>query len=170
MNKRIILISVLLILLAGIFGYEWMTMHRGNGAGNNPIFTISTSTVNTITYTNDQYKFNVTLPQTWKGYSIVMDTWKGNPGTEQGPLLSIRNPKWTTGKPYQDVPIMIFTLSQWDSLQKDQFHVGAAPINPSELGRNATYVFALPARYNFAYATGWEEVQAILDSRPLTTF
>jgi len=44
---------------------------------------------------------------------------------------------------------MVFTLSQWDSLQKYKFHIGAAPIGPSELGRNTKYIFELPARYNF---------------------
>jgi len=39
-----------------------------------------------------------------------------------------------------------------DSLQQEKFHIGAAPINPSELGRNTKYVFALPARYNYAFS------------------
>jgi len=62
---------------------------------------------------------------------------------------------------------MIFTLDQWASLLKDEFRVGAAPIPPSELGRNAKYVFALPARYNFAFPTGFEEVEDILKGNPL---
>ena len=44
---------------------------------------------------------------------------------------------------------------------------GAAPINPSELGRNKRYVFALPPRYNFAFPTGYEEVEEILEGKPL---
>jgi hypothetical protein len=62
---------------------------------------------------------------------------------------------------------MIFTLEQWNSLQKDKFHIGAAPINPSELARNNKYVFALPARYNFAFPKGYEEVENILSSKPI---
>ncbi|HEY1500297.1 MAG TPA: hypothetical protein VGF88_12015 [Acidobacteriaceae bacterium] len=31
----------------------------------------------------------------------------------KGPLLSIRNPHWTEANPWQDIPIMIFTNSQW---------------------------------------------------------
>ena len=57
---------------------------------------------------------------------------------------------------------MVFTLDQWDRLNKDEFHIGAAPINPSELGRNKDYVFALPARYNYAFPLGYEEVEQIL--------
>jgi hypothetical protein len=72
--------------------------------------------------------------------------------------------------PYQDIPIMIFTIAQWNDLQTDKFHIGAAPINPSELGRNNKYVFALPARYNFAYPEGFQEVEQILSTSPLHTF
>jgi hypothetical protein len=35
------------------------------------------------------------------------------------------------------------------------------------LGRNNRYVFALPARYNFAFPEGYEEVEKILESKPL---
>jgi hypothetical protein len=128
-------------------------------------------------YRNSQYGFSFTLPASWKGYSIVTDQWQGYTSGElgdvlaqQGPLISIRHPLWTSADPRQDIPIMVFTLPQWDSLQREEFHIGAAPIGPSELGRNAKYVFALPARYNFAFPTGWEEVQKILDGKPLHAF
>ncbi|MDD2756827.1 MAG: hypothetical protein PHS80_15045, partial [Methanothrix sp.] len=61
----------------------------------------------------------------------------------------------------------IFTLAQWDDLLAEKFHIGAAPIGPSELGRNADYVFALPARYNYAFPTGYEEVDQIIQGKPL---
>lgn len=59
---------------------------------------------------------------------------------------------------------MVFTPAQWNSLQGDEFHIGAAPMNPSELGRSSQYVLALPARYNYAFPTGYEEVEQILKS------
>ncbi len=126
-------------------------------------------------YQNTQYGFSVSLPENWKGYSIVAGTWKGFANTgpagdttvTQGPLLSIRNPAWTAQKPYQDIPIMVFTLSQWDSLLRNKFMVSAAPMNPSLLGFNATYVFALPARYNYAFPAGYEEVSTLLAGKPL---
>jgi hypothetical protein len=65
---------------------------------------------------------------------------------------------------------MVFTIAQWDLIQQEQFHVGAAPINPSELGRNVKYVFALPARYNYAFPTGYQEVEKILEGKPLRGF
>jgi len=123
-------------------------------------------------YTNDQYGFRFSLPDTWEGYSIITDTWAGFPAgseeaSETGPLISIRHPLWTEDAPRQDIPIMIFTMEQWEALQAGDFHIGAAPVGPGELGRNDTYVFALPARYDYAYPPGYEEVDDILNSDPL---
>ena len=65
---------------------------------------------------------------------------------------------------------MVLTVSQWNLLQQEKFHIGAAPVNPSELGRNIRYVFALPARYNYAFPTGYKEVEQILRDDPLQAF
>lgn len=128
-----------------------------------------------ILYRSTQYGFVFSLPESWKGYSIVTDKWEGaalrGPQSgkivETGPIVSIRHPQWTSQNPRQDIPIMIFTLAQWRSLQRGEFHIGAAPVGPSELGRNTRDVFALPARYNYAFPTGYEEVEEILKSNPL---
>ena len=126
-----------------------------------------------IVYDNTQYGFEFSLPNTWKGYSIVMDEWEGYPLEDAitenvvGKLIYIRHPEWTSEKPRQDIPIMIFTIEQWNSLQKEEFHIGAAPIGPSELGRNSQYVFALPARYNYAFLTGYEEIETIVEKDSL---
>jgi hypothetical protein len=64
---------------------------------------------------------------------------------------------------------MVFTLNQWNSLRQEVFHIGAAPVAPSELGRNNYYVFALPARYNYAFPPGFKEVENILANHPLQT-
>ena len=144
----------------------------------------STSTETTLTqeqqqviYTNTQYGFSFSLPLSWEGYQIIESKWEGYaPGSqgdvtiEQGPIISIRHPEWTSANPRQDIPIMVFTLAQWDLLQQDKFHIGAAPIGPSELGSNIKYVLALPARYNFSFLEGYEEVEKILESNPLKTF
>lgn len=131
-----------------------------------------------IEYRNNEYGFRFALPTSWKGYSIVAAQWEGFvPGgpqgdvtTETGPMISIRHPQYTSQNPRQDIPIMVLTINQWNSLQQDKFHIGAAPINPSELGRNSTYVFALPARYNYAFPTGFEEVEKILQDKSLQAF
>jgi hypothetical protein len=119
-----------------------------------------------LTYTNKTYGFRFTLPVSWKGYSIVEKTW----GDGKGPLISIRHPLWTAENPRQDIPIMVLTFAQWDQVQQGTLAVSAAPIGPDELGRNHKYVFALPPRYNFAFPTGYEEVQDILSHHPLQAF
>jgi hypothetical protein len=128
-----------------------------------------------IIYNNTQFGFAITLPQSWQNYSIVTTQWQGiaiegpqnGKVVQSGQIISIRHPQWTATVPRQDIPIMIFTLNQWNSLQKAEFSVGAAPIPPSELGRNSRYVFALPARYNYAFPVGFEEVETILNGKPL---
>jgi hypothetical protein len=133
-------------------------------------------TETSIEYRNDEYGFTFSLPLGWKGYSIVNQTWEGNPidvtnGPKvNGPELLIRHPLWTTEAPRQDIPILVFTHSQWDLVQAEKLSLGAAPIGPSELGRNEKFVFGLPARYNFAYPTGFEEVDQIIQGNPLHAF
>jgi hypothetical protein len=126
-----------------------------------------------ILYENTEYGFTFELPKSWEGYKIVSDSWEGISADQQiiesGQILSIRHPESTEEKPKQDIPIMIFTLNQWSILEKGEFHIGAAPVGPSILGQNNEYVFALPARYNYAFPEGYEEVENILENNPLQT-
>ena len=124
-----------------------------------------------IVYRNLQYGFCFLLPADWKGYTIVVDQWSGNvldkPQKESGPQLSIRNPKWTKADPWQDIPIMIFTPSQWKLVAADNLAVSAAPIGPSVLGQNEGYVFALPPRWiGFYDVKGIDEVQTLMNQNP----
>lgn len=127
-----------------------------------------------VVYENTEYGFRFELPDPWKEYKVITEKWEGTPleenqgGTEEGPKISLRHPDWTAEEPMQDIPILILTIDQWDALQAESFHIGAAPIEPKELGRNDNYVFALPARYNFAFPKGYEEVEDILSGNPLT--
>ena len=135
----------------------------------------TTQPARTLEYRNTQFGFSFSLPTSWQGYSIVVANWEGMPvdGTGpnvEGPEILIRHPLWTSANPRQDIPIMVFTPGQWQLIQLEKLAVGAAPIGPSELGRNADYVFALPARYNYAFPTGYEEVEKILESRPFQAF
>ena len=145
-----------------------------NTTANTPASPSSPDQANPIVYRNSQYGFNYTLPESWKGYSIVTSTWGGADvktlkTLATGPMLSIRHPQWTPENQRQDIPIMIFTVDQWNSLELGEFHIGPAPINPSKLGRNTKYVFALPARYNYAFPPGYKEVETILANNPLQT-
>ncbi|MBB6446755.1 hypothetical protein [Bacillus benzoevorans] len=151
---------------------------NGNWLINEVTLEARAEETNAVVYKNTQYGFNFTLPETWRGYSIVNDSWEGMSisGSEEqgvaatGPIILIRHPQWTSENPRQDIPIMILTVAQWNSMQNEEFHIGAAPIGPKELGRNTNYVFALPARYNYAFPTGFEEVEDILNNNPLQPF
>jgi hypothetical protein len=122
-------------------------------------------------YVNQQYGFRFDLPSDWKGYTVHSETWEGTtqtdpPRKEHGPKIILRDPRWTESAPRQDIPIMVFTLSQWNQ----DLVVSAAPVPPSELGRNTHYVFALPPRYNFAFPDGFQEVDTIIQGKPLHAF
>jgi hypothetical protein len=171
-------LTVVAIVIFGVLGY-FIFINKSAVVPPKDLnsVTVSNQPIAPIEYTNNQYGFNFTLPASWKGYAVINDEWVGNASgpqgdvvSEKGPLLSIRHPLWTAAKPRQDIPIMVLTLAQWNSLQKDKFHIGAAPIGPQELGKNNKYVFALPARYNFAFITGYQEVARILSGNPLKAF
>jgi hypothetical protein len=128
-----------------------------------------------ISYRNAEYGFSVTLPASWIGYRIVPGTREIRDVTSgeivaTAPTIVIRDPRWTTSTPRQDIPIDIYTPAEWEKITNEEYSVSAAPIPPSELGRNSRYVFALPARYNYAFPPGFEEVQKIIDGKPLAAF
>ena len=137
----------------------------------------SDPTGSVVEYRDTELGFSFSLPAGWEGFSVRSGQWQGLKSADQGdqivaqgPTVSIVHPKSTAEHPRQDIPIMVFTIPQWDQMQAGEWHVGAAPILPLELGRNSRYVFALPARYNYAFPDGWEEVEQILQEDPLVTF
>jgi len=140
--------------------------------------TATTTTSSTLAYSSNEYGFTVSLPESWQGYSVASSTWEGDTSGSasgeskltSGPIILIRHPLWTAAHPRQDIPVMVFTIPQWNELQADKYHIGAAPIGPTELGSNSTYVFALPARYNYAYLPGYEEVDQIVTGKNFTFF
>lgn len=127
--------------------------------------------------TNERYGFNFALPASWAGYKILEEEWTGRSlvagadgdDSVTGPLVIIRHPQWTQAKPRQDIPILVFTHEQWQAVEREELSLGAAPIPPTELGSNEKYVFALPARYNYEFLEGYEEVEEILAGNPLLT-
>ena len=164
-NIYIITVVVILVILVAVY---IVLIKKPIQAPVQNIPTPTAITVETQQYVNTQYGFSISLPSTWKGYTVVAENWTGTmvdnskSPSIQGPKLLIRHPLWTLENPRQDIPIMVFSKDQWNLIVNEKLSVGAAPIGPSELGRNANYIFALPARYNFAYATGFEEVQQII--------
>lgn len=134
--------------------------------------------VESIQYSARNYGFTIALPDSWEGYIIIKETWEGRSLeestsgqiTETGPKLLIRHPDWSPEAPRQDIPVLIFTMTQWDKVQNEMMSLGAAPVAPSELARNSTYVFALPARYNYEFLAGYREVEQILKENPIKTY
>lgn len=171
LKNKLVTGAVILFAVASLAG---CAAQRSSDTNPTPTAS-STPTVETsLTYSNTLYGFTFTLPLDWKGYTVVNDSWQGHDigstkTVQTGSLILIRNPQWTAAKKFQDIPIMVFTIGQWDSLNRTEYTVSAAPILPSELGRNAQFVFALPARYNYAFPEGYKEVDEILLGKPLHT-
>ena len=182
--KLLIIILFILIISIGVYkksiinkiydeSYFGKSLHSYTNTLTATSSNISTNDTK-IEYVNTEYGFTFSLPLSWKGYSIINSNWEGNlidASTNNknilGPKILIRHPLWTSKNPRQDIPIMIFTPNQWDLVQQEKISLGAAPIPPSELEGNNKYIFAIPARYNFAFPEGFEEVIKIIESKPL---
>jgi hypothetical protein len=177
MKKWIIfrLITLILLLLSALL-HGCTQSPKTDQPGEGP--TLSTGdTGSLVEYRDTELGFSFSLPAGWQGFSIQASQWEGLKSAdqgdqivEQGPTISIVHPKSTPEQPRQAIPIMVFSIAQWDQMQAGEWHIGAAPIGPLELGRNSRNVFALPARYNYAFPDGWEEVEQILQENPLMTF
>ena len=175
----ILMVAILLTGCAGESGANMPTPTPGQSATTSlaaePARSFDPQNAGQVTMYNTQYGFVFLLPQTWQGYTAEESTWEGvavsgdmaGKMVDSGPEIVIRHPQWSAETPRQDIPIMVFTRTQWEALGNETFHIGAAPVGPTELGRNSRYVFALPARYNYEYLFGYEEVESIIDSKPL---
>ena len=105
-----------------------------------------------VEYRNEAYGFSLRLPASWRGFKVQESQWEARSlvnGEDigvvaTGPRLSIIHPKSTPEKPRQDIPIMVFTQSQWGHLQREEWSVSAAPIPPASW--DATAVTSLPCR------------------------
>lgn len=176
-NYKLLLIACAVVCITIIVVYMLKVIPSAtNGQGTASSSVHSTAiTTSPVVFSSNDYGFSFALPDNWHGYSFVKDTWQGTSlangtVTQTGPKLLLRNPKWTEALPYEDIPILVFTVNQWGMYEREDFAVSAAPIPATELGRNNAYVFALPARWDFDYKQGVEEAQAIVASKPLKAF
>lgn len=127
-----------------------------------------------LVYRNIRYGFTFSLPTTWKNYGILVDNSptsfrdesNQNVREEVIPIIVIRNPHRTKSNPYQDIPIMVFTKAQWKTTDNGELMITAAPFGPTEIWRNAKYVFALPPRYNAGALEGYNQVDDIIQHHP----
>lgn len=169
MNKKtlILVLSIVALLLISIGVYLFLSNRTNDVVINNP-------TTTSIVYRNTEFGFNFSLPNDWQGYSIIKDVWNGTilsgTSSQSGAKITIRNPKWTSSVHYEDLPILVFTIAQWDEYIKEKFSISAAPIQASELARNNKYVFALPPRWDFDYSQDFKQAQEIFFNKPIKAF
>ena len=132
---------------------------------------VASQTADWKTYTNTEYGFKLTFPDSWEGYIINKNSsWEGwiesmpSEGPDySGPLLIFKNPQTTTKQLWQDIPIMVFTPEVWKLVDGGKVSVSAAPVGPVKIGENSKYVFATPPRwYGFTDAIGWQEAIEIV--------
>jgi len=173
-NNQKILIVLALIILIGIGFYLFYPRTSIAPVGSSQTQSTTPPAASPLAYTNSDYGFTFSLPNDWKGYSVVQSTWTGTPDgkitPQSGPKILIRNPNWTDANHYEDIPVLVFTLAQWSSYQAGDFQVSAAPFPAAEMARNNKYVFALPPRWDYDYSQGYQEADAIVQSKPLHPF
>ena len=125
-----------------------------------------------VLYHNAQYGFTFFLPASWQGYSVLVQRWEGTTYlatmdkvvvTEHGPLIVLRHPRWKNSDRYQDVPILVFSRSQWEADRQGRFSIGAGGYD-AEIGHNPEYVFAVSSRFNADDSVkGWKEATDIVE-------
>ena len=101
-NKPVSVLSVTiaLVVLTSIFfgAYPASAASKSTGSSSSGV-TVSNSN---LVYKNVRYGFKFTLPKDWKGFTLVTGAWEGESSGKTvaaGPIISIRNPKWTSKKP-----------------------------------------------------------------------
>ena len=154
MTKRNTFVVIALVVISVYFFMNWRDKNTSVVIGD-PNGTQATTS---IMYRNDSYGFSLTLSKDWLGYKVT------DVPIQYGKTVTLRHPLWTQANPYMDIPILVYPIAQWQIWEKNNFegYPTAAPIGPTERGRNANYVFATAPRYNFSFATGWEEVEATI--------
>jgi hypothetical protein len=125
-------------------------------------------------YKNSEYGFTLSLPLDWQGFSVRKEqvamfgltSSTGEGIIDHATEVIFRNPNWTKQKPYEDIPIMVFTPAQWKLVggENPAASVSAAPFSPALLGQNNTYVFAIPPRYNYDFAARFKDVEVIVQT------
>lgn len=158
-NKKLLggIILILIVIVVSIFTINFYKQN----SNNQPVVVDTQSFI----YKNSEYGFTLKLSKSWEGYT-TSKTPITSPDKSKvyGYTVVIRNPKWSDSNPRMDIPIQVFTLEQWTKWESTDFegYPTAAPMGPTERGRNSKYVFATGPRYNYSFATGWEEVDEII--------
>jgi hypothetical protein len=125
-----------------------------------------------VIYHNAEYGFTFFLPSSWRGYSVMIQQWDGErylaavdrpEVTDHGPVIVLRHPQWKASDPYQDIPIRVFTRSQWEGGGQGPPAIDAGGVD-SEIVHNAKYVIAIHSRFNWDESVkGHEEAGTIFE-------
>lgn len=163
MNSKII--PCLALVLSGVLFGCSTTVKNADSNATNHLSDLP------LRYHNAKYGFTFFMPASWKGYSVLMQQWESNLssadyqtviGMERGPMIVLRNPQWKASEPKQDIPIVVFTRSQWELEIKERIHIGAGG-SVKEIAHNAKHVFAISTRFDWGELKGFEEVRRIVD-------
>ncbi len=170
-SLRYALILIAVVIIA-VVAFIYIQNSSPMAISTTPPSSTTTTPPTQNVYTNSQYGFQMTFPASWNGFTIATSSWTGNriDGVETfaaytGPRVTFKNPQTTPQQEWQDIPIMVFTPSQWDLVEQEKLAVSAAPIGPAKVGENAQYIFATPPRwYGFTDATGTAEAVGIVET------
>jgi len=104
-----------------------------------------------LRYYNSQYDFTFFLPASWRGYSVLIQQWNASQTDstmpEHGPVIVIRHPQWKINDIYQDIPVRVFTRSQWEADRHGKFAIDAGGFE-EEIEHNREFVFVISSRFN----------------------
>ena len=148
----------ILVLLIVAFIVNFSVKQNPNSQNTPTNVTTVDSNQADIVYKDDMFGFQLTLPKTWSGYKLE----RGE--IPFGNSVTLVHPDATELKPRMNIPIYVYPIEKWTEWEKNNFegYPTAAPIGPTERGRNSKFVFATAPRYNFSYLPGFEEVEEII--------
>jgi hypothetical protein len=161
MNKKMffgVAAILVLLVLVGYMLYKYKFSVTVNDF--TPTGVITNKIETPISYRNNIYGFSVPLPESWRGYSATEKA--------QGSYIEIHiaHPQSTSENPRMDIPVLVVPIATWNkwypSTPGAAQHPFAAPVPAMERARNNKYVFATAPRYNYSFATGYEEVDEIV--------
>ncbi len=162
MNKKLFfsLGTIILIILLGVVGYmvyQRMSVTEINDTTS--IIPTTNDTQTSLSYRNNTYGFLIPLPESWRGYSV------SEQAKDSYLEIRIMHPQSTSQNPRMDIPVLVVPIATWNKwypANGEGNHPFAAPIAATERARNTRYVFATAPRYNYAFASGYEEVEEIV--------
>lgn len=173
-GKTIIAFIILIIIVAGVgvsvwwyltkytqsFSYESFTKWDKKTGTETKEEQTNTEKTSGVKYTNSQFGFELTFPDSWKDYGVMEVIFEGETktiyfGLPKKTPTNIFNQSFID---YYDSPfaISIFTKSQWTTAQSQEFA-------PRKITENDNYVFAYSQGNGVLDIAGMNQEQAYND-------